>query len=360
MGYGTWTNRDFVDYSRRMRRSVGADGSLSGHYNNQDLFRSRALDPALDPRGVVRECCDSADHPRTLPVILALDVTGSMGQAAVEVARQLNVIMTKLYTKVKDVEFMIMGIGDFQFDACPLQVSQFEADIRIAQQLDKVYFEFGGGGNWFESYTAAWYFAAKHTRLDAWKRGGKGILITMGDEQLNPYIPVEGRQTGFQTVTGDYVQGDIPTDALYREVREKYEIYHLDVAHRRRSDEDQIEASWGTYLDKKHFCRVTLNSVAQEISDIILGEAEGAKEAGAGREAGERMTEKLPIGFRVPETVSTARVAEPEERPVAEPEERRTAEPEDRLRAEPTRRPALGFLADLLGGRSKTGKFGWL
>lgn len=50
----------------------------------------------LDPKNVIRECCDTEEHPNTIPVILALDVTGSMGQAAVEVAKKLNVIMTKL------------------------------------------------------------------------------------------------------------------------------------------------------------------------------------------------------------------------------------------------------------------------
>ena len=294
MGYGTWSRSDFVDYSRRMNRSVGADGRLSGDYSNREMFRGRGLDPALDPRGVIRECCDSAEHPATIPVILALDVTGSMGQAAVEVAKQLNVIMTKLYKRIPDVEFMIMGIGDFECDRFPLQTSQFEADIRIAEQLDKVYFEFGGGGNRYESYTAAWYFALHHTRLDAWKRGKKGILITMGDEQLNPYIAVEGHRTAFQTVTGDYVQGPVETAALYREVREKYDIYHLDVDHRKRMDDAEIDAAWSAFLDRKHFRTVTLNSIADEISDIILTEAN----APAGKGSTVKETEDRRIGFR--------------------------------------------------------------
>ncbi len=339
MGYGTWTRHDFIDYSRRMNRSVGEDGRLRGDYSNQEMFLSRRLDPALDPRGVVRECCDSADHPATIPVILALDVTGSMGQAAVEVAKQLNVIMTKLYTVVPDVEFMIMGIGDFEYDACPLQVSQFEADIRIAEQLDKVYFEFGGGGNRFESYTAAWYFALNHTRLDAWKRGKKGILITMGDERLNPYIPVEGRRTGFQTVTGDYVQGPVETAGLYREVLQKYEIYHLDVDHGRRMDEEGVYASWSACMDGRHFRRVTLNSIANEISDIILEEAK--KTEGEAAPDGERRL----IGFQ-PRTVRVevpGTVREPEPVKVAEPGTVREQEPVKA--AEPVRvgEPARGM-----------------
>ena len=274
MGYGAWRRSDFNEYSKKIHRSVGADGKLAGSYSNQELFKARNLDRMLDPHGVIRECCDSEEHPNTLPVILALDVTGSMGHAAVEVAKQLNVIMTKLYEETGDVQFMIMGIGDFAYDAVPLQVSQFEADIRIAEQLDRIYFEFGGGGNFFESYTAAWYFALHHTRLDAWKRGGKGILITMGDEQLNPYIPLKGRMANLEKVTGDTLQGDVETAPLFHDVSEKYELYHLNVDHRGGYDSDAITKSWKKYLKEDHFRTVTLDSIAQTIIEIVRTELE--------------------------------------------------------------------------------------
>ena len=150
MGCGSWTSNSFKSYSKSVGRSVSKSGVIDSAYSNQEMFKARTIDPALNPKNVIRECCDSEEHPNTLPVILAVDVTGSMGDAAVEIAKKLNVIMTKLYKDVKDVEFMIMGIGDLAYDDCPIQVSQFESDIRIAEQLDKIYFEFGGGGNSFE------------------------------------------------------------------------------------------------------------------------------------------------------------------------------------------------------------------
>ena len=231
MGGGAWKKDDYITYSCSTR---GIDSSTinysTGSYDvhsHQDIFKSRTIVPELDPKNVIRECCDSEEHHNTVPVILALDVTGSMGDSAKEVATKLNIIMTDLYSKVKDVEFMIMGIGDFSYDDCPLQVSQFESDIRIAEQMDKIYFEGGGGGNSFESYTAAWYFGIKHCKLDCWKRGKKGIIITLGDENINPYIP----KRQLEEVTGDKLQADIKTKDLYKEATEKFDIYHIYVDH---------------------------------------------------------------------------------------------------------------------------------
>lgn len=274
MGCGSWTSDSFKNYSKSVGRSVSKSGVIDSDYSNQEMFKATRLDSALDPKNVIRECCDSEEHPNTLPVILALDVTGSMGEAAVEVAKKLNVIMTKLYKDVKDVEFMIMGIGDLAYDYCPIQVSQFESDIRIAEQLDKIYFEFGGGGNGFESYTAAWYFGSRHTKLDCLKRGRKGIIITMGDEQLNPYLPLRGRRSGLIKATGDNLQADVETNDLYDEASKKFNIYHLDVNHYHRWNEDEVEKSYKEYLDDTHFRKVTIDNIANEIIDIIINEAE--------------------------------------------------------------------------------------
>jgi hypothetical protein len=97
MGSGSWTDSDFRTYSTTVGRTVDARGAVKGDYSAQEMFKARELDSALDPKGVIRECCDSEEHPNVVPVILVLDVTGSKGQTAVEVAKKLSVVMTKLY-----------------------------------------------------------------------------------------------------------------------------------------------------------------------------------------------------------------------------------------------------------------------
>lgn len=273
MGGGSWTTTSFTNYCSTVRgidaSNISLDGSITKSMSSQEMFKAMHIDDALNPYNVVRECVDTEEHPNTIPVILALDVTGSMGKAAVEVAKRLNVVMTNLYDKVTDVEFMIMGIGDLSCDRAPIQISQFESDIRIAEQMDKVFFEYGGGGNLYESYTAAWYMGARHTKLDCWARGKKGIIITMGDERVNPYLP----GSRLNSVTGDNTQTDVETKSLHIEASEKYDIYHLDVNHGHRWD-DGVDASWRSILDDKHYKNVTLETIADTIVDIIVNASE--------------------------------------------------------------------------------------
>jgi len=267
MGSGSYSKDDFVSYAAS--RGISYDAStckMADSTSHQDIFKSRSVDPALNPMNVVRECCDSAEHPNTKPVILALDVTGSMGQAALEVAKSMNVIMTKLYDQVSDIQFMTMGIGDFAYDRSPLQVSQFESDIRIVEQLDKIYFEWGGGGNSFESYTAAWKFGLDHTKLDCFdKRGQKGLIITLGDERLNPYINREA----WNAIVGDSLQADIETKNLYEEVSKKFNVFHINVNHGTNWI-DGIENSFKAIIPPQNYFECKINDLDKTISNIII------------------------------------------------------------------------------------------
>ena len=90
MGCGTWNTDSFISYSTSKGLTTDSLGFITSNISNQEMFKARSIDPALDPKNVIRECCDSEDHPNTLPVVIALDCTGSMGSAAVEVAKKLN------------------------------------------------------------------------------------------------------------------------------------------------------------------------------------------------------------------------------------------------------------------------------
>lgn len=248
MGGGSWTTQAYVN-SLNTRGIYDSDSIMA--MDTQEYYTSRNLDPILNPKNVVRECCDSEEHPNTIPVILALDVTGSMGNATKACAAKLNEIMTSLLAKYDDVQFMIMGIGDLAYDRAPIQASQFESDIRILEQLDKIYFEGGGGGNGYESYTAAWWFALNNTKLDCHKRGQKGIIITLGDEPLNPYLPA----SRIGDVLGRKPEKNIETKDLYPVVCEKFDVYHIAIDDPGESSysfhRSEIERTWKPMLGER-------------------------------------------------------------------------------------------------------------
>lgn len=274
MGGGSWTTRSFSDYTTKSK-GVSVDTFTTMNLCAQDVYKSYHLQDELKPYKIMRECVDSNEHPNTIPVILALDVTGSMGAGAVKVAQKLNEIMTEIYKEVQDVEFCIMGIGDLAYDDAPIQMSQFESDIRIAEQLDKIYFERGGGGNSYESYTAAWYMGVNHCKLDCWNRGKKGIIITMGDEKPNPYLP----KTALYKCTGDKLQEDIDTDILKKEVLQKFDVFHISVdddntSYNYNSRRYDLDEEWRELVGTEHYFVCGLDNLASTITNIIVKQSQ--------------------------------------------------------------------------------------
>ena len=272
MGSGSFETSSFISYSTSRGRTIDAKGTVTSD-NLQDFYQQTHIHKDLNPYKVVRECCDSDEHPNTIPVIIGLDVTGSMGSACIKTAQNLNTIITSLYDKFDDIEFMIMGIGDLSYDSAPIQASQFESDVRIAEHLDKVYMEHGGGGNSFESYTAAWYFGLHHTKLDCWKRGKKGIIITMGDEPLNPYLP----KYPLEKITGDSLEADVETKDLYELTKEKFDIYHIaidDFDDCYQVYKSRVDASFGDLL-KEDYKISTLDKLPSTIVKCIENSVNG-------------------------------------------------------------------------------------
>lgn len=265
MGSGTFSVNSYASYTK----SVGATYDYDTGRVRGQSFKSTYIDESLDPRKfTVRECANSEEHPNTIPVILALDVTGSMGEACGETAAALGIIITNLYKKFKDIEFCVMGIGDLAYDMAPVQMSQFESDVRIAEALDKIYMEKGGGGNTYESYTAAWYMGLYRTKLDAYdKQGRKGIIITMGDETLNPYLPVNR----LNAAVNANEQMNVETTDLYAKASQKFDIFHISVDSPRdcfsRYKKD-AESSFGQILGS-HYKVSTINQLSETIESCI-------------------------------------------------------------------------------------------
>lgn len=243
MGYGTWSKADWKRY---------AASSVHGR-NRSELFGARGMKDAYDPAKIAfRESRDSAQNPESTPIIIGVDVTGSMGVLAEElVVRGLNETFTRLIDDkpVPDPHVMAMAIGDAYCDQAPLQVTQFEADLRIVEQLRELWLEGGGGGNRGESYSLAHAFAGLKTVHDASERRGKrGFLFTVGDEPVLDGI----EQHQLADVLGVHARRRLSGREAVRLASETYEVFHIivDGSYARHSM-DEVRASWEAILPER-------------------------------------------------------------------------------------------------------------
>jgi hypothetical protein len=259
MGTGTYSSASWSTYSASVKSK-----------STKEIFSTDRLDKYLDPKEfTVREARDSEEHPSSTPIIIALDVTGSMGMIATYIAKTgLGVLFQEIIDRgpVKDPQLMFMALGDVYCDSTPIQVSQFESDNKIISQLEKIYVEQGGGGNSSESYDFPWYIASRRTVLDSWdKRKKRGYLFTVGDEMF----PYGLKKDEIHRFTGDTAQDDLSAENLLKEAEQKFNVFHVVIEEGnfcRGVGASNVLKDWRTHLGQ----RVLPLSDHTKLSEVIV------------------------------------------------------------------------------------------
>jgi len=241
MGYGNY--------------SIDAHSALTAaraHKGGSEIFAQERCHPLMNPKGLkVRECRDSENHPDSLGIVFALDVTGSMGDIPHILAKTELPKFMKMLTAcgVTHPQLMFMAIGDANSDQASLQVGQFESTAELMDQwLTWSFLEGGGGGTGEESYELAFYVAAQHTDMDNWmKRKKKGYLFLTGDER--PYPAVSRHH--IEALVGDKLDEDIPVEEVIAAAAETYHVFFLVPDLVRRQN---CEARWRKLLGNHTIC----------------------------------------------------------------------------------------------------------
>jgi len=212
--------------------------------SREEVFTQRSVNAKLDPRNVLvgkgdrkglqlRESIISDSNPDPTPIILGLDVTGSMRDVVHQIATvELPKLMTEIHSQavVSDPHVMFMGIDDvhaIRGGHGALQVSYFEPDLKIVEQLRDIWLVGNGGGNQSESYDLAWYFAGRYTYLENFEKTGKpGFLFTIGDEPF-PVDVNEADQLEQIFGPGEY-ERTTPLACL-KAAQQKFQVFHVSV-----------------------------------------------------------------------------------------------------------------------------------
>ncbi len=262
MGHGSYS------FSDRTTRATNL-GYMTK--SSQEIFTQRSINNAMNPYGIkIRESRDSNEHPNTIPIIIALDLTGSMGSVPYHLVKEglPNMMQNLIDNKIEDTQVLFLGVGDHEYDNAPLQVGQFESsDELLDKWLTTVYLEGGGGANAGESYLLSWYFAAYHTVIDSFeKRGKKGFLFTIGDEPTLKNLP----KSYLKKIMGDGQYQDFTADELLKKASEKYHIFHL---HIKETYAGSIQTSIDDWKQLIKDNLIEINShteVPDKISNLIL------------------------------------------------------------------------------------------
>jgi hypothetical protein len=208
----------------------------------------------VDPRG--KTISTTSENP----VVVAVDVTGSMEQWPFEIFDRLPLLYQTLSQYRPDVEVSFIAIGDATCDRWPLQVCDFGAGIELEDKLAGLYGEGGGGGQARESYELFAYFMLHHVRAP---RAQRPFLIFYGDEGYYPRVDKQQ----VKHYLGDDLRESVDSLGVWGAIAESWNVFHLRKPYGGYK-EAEIQAQWEDTLGAERVVRL---DEEQRAVDLALG-----------------------------------------------------------------------------------------
>ncbi len=176
------------------------------------------------------------------PLIVAVDVTGSMASWPFEIFDRLPLLYNTLSQYREDLEICFVAIGDAGCDQWPLQATNFAGGYDLEQLLGSLYGE-GGGGDAPESYGLFAHWVNSHVEVP--NAAEPPFLIVFGDAPMHPQVPKE--QIAY--LLGDKVGRDVDSVAAWRELCRTWNVWFLRRPTGRPGD--TVDAQWGQAITEQ-------------------------------------------------------------------------------------------------------------
>jgi len=183
------------------------------------------------------------------PIVIALDVTGSMGESTKIMFDKMPMFWGQIEQKgyLEDPAVSFVAIGDAYTDEAPLQVTDFEKGIAIDPWLKKIWLEGNGGGQTMESYDLAALFFLEKCSVPNMEHG---FFFFIGDEGYYPLL--DGKST-------------VP---IFQELMNCFDTYFIHWPYRQSTiDDKRIVEDWRAILGE----RLLILKDPKAIVDVILG-----------------------------------------------------------------------------------------
>jgi len=240
-----WGGHDFVSARR----------SYADHV---DVSRQEAIAKGVDPKDLVP---DKITTDAESPLVIAVDVTGSMGEWPATMFSKLPYLEFEGQEYLgDDMQISFCAIGDSGFDRHPLQVRPFVKGGDLKESLEALIHDKGGGGNAEESYDLAALYYSRNCEMTGAIR--KPIFIFIGDEGI--YHPdFSPNAEGWARTK---VDGRSSVDSAFNQLRQKFNVYCIRKPY--GGSEKKIHAQWVEYLGADH---VVMLQDPNRVVDVIFG-----------------------------------------------------------------------------------------
>jgi len=202
--------------------------------------------------------------PNENPIVVAMDVTGSMGIAAKVIYDKMPMFFgqIKIQDYLPDPAVSFAAIGDIAYDRVPVQICDFEVGEKLDEWLERLYLEGGGGGDQEESYDMAAYFHLHKTKFT--------------HANVNPFfffIGDEGFKSSPANALNSYFGGKntaVDAQELMKQLNDKFHghVFLVHKPYNYSSADLQIVRQWTDALGQEN---VLILEDPKSVVDVMLG-----------------------------------------------------------------------------------------
>ncbi len=201
------------------------------------LGRSRPDMGIVDPSKIITT--DTAT-----PIVLAVDVTGSMSDWPRQIFDRLPLLYRTLAQFKPELEISFCAIGDATCDTYPLQIADFAKGVDLEKKIQAIFGEGGGGGQHHESYELFAYAMLQKVKTP---KATDPFLIIFGDEGFYEFVdPGQARH-----YLKEDLQSPLRSMEVWDKVKQKFDVYMLHKPYDHGDLDTEIVEQWKAALGQK-------------------------------------------------------------------------------------------------------------
>jgi len=200
------------------------------------------------------------------PLIVAVDVTGSMASWPFEIFDRLPLLYNTLSQYREDLTICFAAIGDSGFDNCPLQVTTFASGYDLEQLLGSLYGE-GNGGDAPESYGLFAHWVNTHVQVPTLHE--PPFRIVFGDAPMHPTVP----KAHIEERMGDQFGRDVDAIQAWQMLCKTWNVWFLRRPTGRPGD--AVDQQWGQAIGEQKIFHIQDEQRAVDYAMGLIARAWG-------------------------------------------------------------------------------------